>query len=331
MKDLLNRLTNYESLSRDEAKNLLCRLISENNNDSMIAAVLTSYIMRNITTDEILGFRDSMKEMSKQIDLSMYNTIDIVGTGGDHKNTFNISTLASFVVAGAGYHVAKHGNFGSTSVCGASNVLEHLGVRFSSNEGLIQRSLDNSGIAYLHAPLFNDGMKSVANVRKSLGIRTIFNILGPLLNPSEPDKLLLGTYNLEMARLYAYICQQSGQDFLIVNSLDGYDEISLTAPFKVISIHREGIYNPADLGYETYSQQSICGGQSIESSAKIFLSVLDNKATKAQKDCVCINAAFAIHLADPDKSLTEAMNIAEESLLSKKALNAFRKFQQINS
>lgn len=331
MKDILNRLTNHEVLSRTEARDLLSGLIYNKKNNSEIAAVLTCYIMRSITIDEILGFRDSLRGMSEQIDLSMYKTIDIVGTGGDQKNTFNISTLACFVVAGAGYHVAKHGNFGSTSVCGASNVLEYLGIRFSSEEDIIRRSVEESGIGYLHAPLFNNGMKYVAEVRRNLGIRTIFNILGPLLNPSDPQKLLLGTYNLELARLYAYIYQESGQNFLIVNSLDGYDEISLTSPFKAINGTGEKIYHPADFGYELCTQQSIYGGNSIESSAEIFIKILKNEATEAQKNCVCINAAFAIHLADPAISLKEALFMAEESLSSGRALSKFRKFQQINS
>lgn len=330
MKKTLNRLIDHQTLSRDEARDLLLSLTSSEVNESQIAALLTTYLMRSITIDEILGFRDAMFTMTKQVDLTAYDAIDIVGTGGDGKNTFNISTLASFVVAGAGYNVAKHGNFGATSVSGASNVLEYFGVKFSSDESRLQKSIEKSGVAYLHAPLFNEAMKRVAPVRKSLGIRTLFNILGPLINPARPNKMLLGVYNLKLARLYAYIYQQTGQKFAIVNSLDGYDEISLTSDFKVIHPDYEEIYSPSDFGFHQYDQQALSGGSSIASAATIFEQVLNNTSTVPQKNCVILNAAYAIQICNSGISINEAIDAATKSLESGAAKKAFSTFLTIN-
>lgn len=330
MKKTLNRLIDHQTLSRDEARDLLLSLTSSEVNESQIAALLTTYLMRSITIDEILGFRDAMFTMTKQVDLTAYDAIDIVGTGGDGKNTFNISTLASFVVAGAGYNVAKHGNFGATSVSGASNVLEYFGVKFSSDESRLQKSIEKSGVAYLHAPLFNEAMKRVAPVRKSLGIRTLFNILGPLINPARPNKMLLGVYNLKLARLYAYIYQQTGQKFAIVNSLDGYDEISLTSDFKVIHPDYEEICSPSDFGFHQYDQQALSGGSSIASAATIFEQVLNNTSTVPQKNCVILNAAYAIQICNSGISINEAIDAATKSLESGAAKKAFSTFLTIN-
>lgn len=330
MKNTLNRLIDHQTLSRNEACQLLLSVTNNQVNESQIAALLTTYLMRSITIDEILGFRDALLSMTRQIDLKAYDAIDIVGTGGDGKNTFNISTLSSFVVAGAGYHVAKHGNFGATSISGASNVLEYFGVKFSKDEARIQESIEKSGVAYLHAPLFNEAMKRVAPVRKALGIRTLFNILGPLINPAQPDKMLLGVYNLKLARLYAYIYQQTGQAFAIVNSLDGFDEISLTADFKVIYPDYEEICSPPDFGFQQCNQQELSGGLSIESAADIFGRVLNNTSTEAQKNCVIINAAYAIQTSNSGISIHEAIQAARESLESGAAKKAFSTFLTIN-
>lgn len=330
MKHTLNRLIDHQTLSRDEAHRLLLSVTNNEANESQIAALLTTYLMRSITVDEILGFRDALLSMTLQADLSAFDAIDIVGTGGDGKNTFNISTLASFVVAGAGHNVAKHGNFGATSVSGASNVLEYFGVKFTNDESCLRESIEKSGVAYLHAPLFNEAMKRVAPVRKSLGIRTLFNILGPLINPARPSKMLLGVYNLKLARLYAYIYQQTGQTFAIVNSLDGYDEISLTSDFKVIHPDYEEICSPSDFGFQQHDQQALSGGDTIASAAAIFGQVLNNTATTPQKNCVIINAAYAIHTCSPGISIGEAIALATKSLESGAAKKAFSTFLTIN-
>ena len=300
-------------------------------NENQIAAFITVYLMRSITIDELAGFRDALLEMRVPVDLAEYDAIDIVGTGGDNKNTFNISTAACFTVAGAGYNVVKHGNYGSTSVSGASNVIEQHGVRFTSDTDVMRRSLDECNIAYLHAQYFNPALKIVAPVRKNLGVRTFFNMLGPLVNPTLPRRQMLGVYNLKLARLYHYMYQQTGTDFTIVNSLDGYDEISLTSDFKVLSNYEETIYSPQEIGFPVVREQELYGGRGVEEAAEIFDRVLSNRATEAQKNTVVVNAAFAIRTIDPNLSLENAIGQARESIESGKAGKVFRKFVEINS
>ncbi len=331
MKALLNSLVEYQSLTEQEAYNLIMHVNNQEFNPAQLAAILMCYEMRTLSLNELKGFRSALLESSTKIDLSAYNAIDIVGTGGDAKNTFNISTLACFVVAGAGYKVAKHGNFGSTSVSGASNVLEHLGIRFTMDEGLLQKSIEKSGVAYLHAPLFNETMKFVAPVRKSLGVRTLFNILGPLINPANPAKILLGVYNLKLARLYAYVYQQMQQEYTIVNSLDGYDEISLTSPFKTIQVSGEKVFTPEELGFCTVSQSALDGGSSVADAARIFMDILEGKGIQARKQSVILNAAFAIQTLSPEMKITEAIDKASYSLESGAAKKAFSIFHQINT
>ena len=265
------------------------------------------------------------------IDLSAYQPIDIVGTGGDGKNTFNISTCACFVVAGAGYRVAKHGNYGATSVSGASNVMELHGVKFTNDAQRLIRSIENCNMAYLHAPLFNPAMKTVAAIRKALGVRTLFNLLGPLINPCLPAYQLLGVADLPQMRLYPNTLQRLGIGFAVVNNLDGYDEISLTDEFKVMTNRYETIYRPADLGFSIARQEELYGGDTPQEAARIFDNVLENRATKAQTDCVLINASFAIQAVEPMKRIEECVAIARESLESGKALKTFRKFIELNA
>ncbi|MBB3185838.1 anthranilate phosphoribosyltransferase [Microbacter margulisiae] len=263
--------------------------------------------------------------------LSEYNPIDIVGTGGDNHNTFNISTLSCFVVAGAGYKVAKHGNYGATSVSGASNVMEQHGVKFTRDNDLLRRSIEETNMAYLHAPFFNLALKTVAPVRKALQVRSFFNVLGPLVNPIQPKRNMLGVFNLKMARLYYYMYQQENVDFSIVHSLDGYDEISLTSDFKVIDKNGEKMYTPELLHFERVSQAALDGGKTPEDAARIFDNVLQNKATLAQKNVVVINAAFAIRTINPELSLEECIDQAKNSIESGAALNTLKKFIALNS
>ena len=270
--------------------------------------------MRNISVEELTGFRDALLEMHIPVDLSEYAPIDIVGTGGDGKNTFNISTAACFVVAGAGYPVVKHGNYGATSVSGASNVMEQHGVQFTSDMSRLRKSMDMCNIAYLHAPLFNSAMKAVAPVRKALGVRTFFNMLGPLVNPALPKYQLLGVYNLPLLRLYNYVFQESDTRFAVVHGLDGYDEISLTGEFKVATSTTETIYTPESIGFNRYCEQDLDGGKSPDEAARIFDRVLQGEATPAQTDCVIANAAFAIQVIEPEKSLADCIALARESM-----------------
>lgn len=330
MKHYLSQLIEGSTLTREDTHNIMLGIVQQKYNDCQIAALLMALQTRGATVDELLGFRDGLLETGKRVNLDNYNTIDIVGTGGDGKNSFNISTCASFVVAGAGYKVTKHGNGGSTSVSGASNVLQGHGVKFTDNEDILRRSLDEAGICYLHAPLFAYGMKFVGPVRKALGVPTCFNLLGPLVNPCRPKNSLHGTATQAQMRLYTNIHQKIGDHYGVVTSYDGYDEISLTSGFKINTNHFEKVYTPLEMGLNYVRQEDIYGGNTAEEAMRIFDSVLENRSTEAQKSVVIANAACAISIMDLSKSMDETILIARESLESGKALTAFKKFVDIN-
>lgn len=331
MKDLLYRLFEHQYMGRSEAQKVLAGIAAGKYNSEQVSALITVFLMRSISVEELAGFRDALLEMRRPADLSAYEPIDIVGTGGDGKNTFNISTAASFVVAGAGYNVVKHGNYGATSVSGASNVIERHGVRFTDDPDRLRASLDACRIAYLHAPLFNPAMKAVALIRRNLAVRTFFNLLGPLVNPALPKYQLLGVYNLSLFRLYNYAYQSGGTRFGVVYSMDGYDEISLTSEFKVATPEKEQVFTPEQIGLGRCRPEELSGGDTPEEAARIFDSVLNNTATAARRDCVVANAAFAIRVICPEKEVAECLDEARESLLGGKAAAAFRKFVEINS
>ncbi|NDW19536.1 anthranilate phosphoribosyltransferase [Dysgonomonas sp. 216] len=332
MKQILNRLFNHQHLSRSESKDILTRMAAGEYNNAQIAAFISVYLMRSISIDEFLGFTDALLDLRMNVDtLSAYNPIDIVGTGGDNKNTFNISTLSCFVVAGAGHKVAKHGNYGATSVSGASNVMEQHGVKFTSDVSKLEKSLDKTNIAYLHAPLFNNALKIVAPVRKDLGVRTFFNMLGPVVNPIMPKRNVLGVFNLKMARMYHYMYQQTDCDFSIVHGLDGYDEISLTGDFKVINKTQEIIYSPEEVGLVRCREEDLNGGDTPEEASKIFDNVINNEATDAQKNAVIANAAVAIQTINNSLSFEEAISQARESIESGNAKRTFSKFLEFNT
>lgn len=331
MKQILYKLFEHQYLGREEAREILQNISLGKYNEAQVASLITVFLMRNISVEELCGFRDALHEMRTPIDLSEFEAIDIVGTGGDGKNTFNISTCACFTVAGAGYPVVKHGNYGATSVSGASNVMEQHGVKFTTDRDILRRSMEECNIAYLHAPLFNPALKAVAPVRKALAVRTFFNMLGPLVNPILPKYQLLGVYNLPLLRLYSYTFQESQSKFAVVHSLDGYDEISLTSEFKVATNGNEKIYTPEGLGFDRYQEEQLDGGNTPEDAARIFDNVLNNKATAAQKNVVIANAAFAIQVIEQEKSLEECIAIAKESLESGKARLTLKNFLEINS
>lgn len=330
MKDILNRLIANQVLSREEAKEVLTGLATGQYNNSQIAAFLTVYLMRAIRVEELEGFRDAMLELCNPVDLDGYNTIDVCGTGGDGKNTFNISTISSFIVAGAKVNVAKHGNYGVSSVSGSSNVLEYLGVKFSGNADQMKRSLDESGICFMHAPLFHPAMKNVAPIRKELGVKTFFNMLGPMVNPAFPPNQLVGVFSLELARLYGYLYQNDGKNFAIVHSLDGYDEVSLTGDFKIISNRSEELVSPNGLGFKLLNQQELHGGDTIEDSAVIFENILGGNGTEAQKSAVLANAGLAISTV-LESTYQEGIERAKESLDGGAAFKSFKNFLRVNS
>ena len=329
MKSILNRLIRHELLSKEEARQMIINIADGKYNSSQIASFLTVFMMRSISLQELEGFREALLELCIAVDLSEFETIDLCGTGGDEKDTFNISTLSSFVTAGAGIHVSKHGNYGVSSGCGSSNVLEHLGIRFSNDENFLKRCMDQAGICILHAPLFHPAMKNVAPVRKDLGVKTFFNMLGPLVNPSFPKYQLTGVFNLELARLYHYLFQKTEQQVTILYDLKGYDEISLTGPAKVLSKNSERILTPADFGVQPLQASDISGGSSVASSASIFMNVIENKGTQAQQNVVCANAGMAIATALNIRPI-EGFEKAKESLLSGKALRALTTLQKLS-
>lgn len=330
MKDILYKLFDHRYLGRAEACRILRDIASGAYSPEQVASLITVFLMRSITVDELLGFREALLEMRVPVRLDDYRPIDIVGTGGDGKNTFNISTCACFVVAAAGYPVVKHGNYGATSVSGASNVMEQHGVRFTTDEALLRRSIEQTGIAYLHAPLFSPALKAVAPIRKSLAVRTFFNVLGPLVNPALPACQLLGVYNLPLLRLYSYVYQASGTQYAVVHSLDGYDEISLTSTFKVATAQHEKIYEPEALGFARCREEELCGGETPEEAARLFDRVLDGTATAAQQDVVIANAAFAIQTVCPRKPLSDCIGEAREALVSGRAKDTLRRFVELN-
>lgn len=325
MKKILNHLFENKTFSRAEAQKILTSIALGEFNTSQIAAFITAYGMRNITVEELQGFRDAMLDLCIKVDLSDFELVDLCGTGGDGKDTFNISTLASFVVAGAGHKVAKHGNYGVSSGCGSSNVMEYLGYTFTNDQDVLKRSLENAGICFIHAPLFNPAMKTVAPIRKELGVKTFFNMLGPMVNPAQPKNQIVGVFSLELARLYAYLYQDTDKNYTILHAVDGFDEVSLSCDVKTFSKKGEALLKVADLGFEQIDEQEIKGGDTVESSAEIFMKVLKGEGTDAQQNVVLCNAALAIQTIDHTKSFSDCYYEAEASLLGKEALASFNK------
>jgi len=331
MKQILNHLFEHQFLSSEEAAEIMLNIGSGKYNEYQIAAFMSVFLMRSITVDELAGFQKALLDLCHRVDLSEFDPIDIVGTGGDAKNTFNISTISCVVLAGAGYKVAKHGNYGATSVSGSSNAMEQHGVKFTTDVDKLKRSIEKSNMAYLHAPMFNAALKTVAPIRKALGVRTFFNLMGPLVSPVKPRRQCLGVYNLKMARLYEYTYQQTGVDFAIIHSLDGYDELSLTGDMKIVRNTGEEVVKPTDLGFQTVKPEELFGGETVEKASELFDSVLSNTCSDAQKNVVLANSAVAIQVIDPKLSFADAVAIARESLDSGQALKSFRTFIELNS
>lgn len=323
MKEILNRLINQEHISSEEAKNVLVNISEGKYNQSQIASFLTVYMMRSITIEELRGFRDALLELCIPVNLEDYNTIDLCGTGGDSKDTFNISTLSSFITAGAGVKVAKHGNYGVSSASGSSNVMEYLGIKFTNDVNFLKRSLEAANICVLHAPLFHPAMKNVAPIRKELGVKTFFNMLGPMVNPAFPKNQMVGVFSLELLRLYSYLYQESDKKYAIVHALDGYDEISLTGKTKVVSNNSETLFTPETIGFSTIEQNEIYGGNSVKMAAEIFKSIINGEGTAAQNNVVLANAGLAIATAK-DISHTEGIELAKESLFSGNARDSLK-------
>ena len=326
MKNYLQKRISGEILSKQEAKEALSIIAKGEANNSHIASFLTTYMIKHITVDELEGFRDAMLDLALTVDLSEFSPMDVCGTGGDGKDTFNISTTSSFVVAGAGQRVAKHGNHGVSSSVGSSTVLEYLGVKFSNDENYLKTKIQEAGICFLHAPLFHPAMRFVGPIRKELGMKTFFNMLGPILNPAQVKKQVTGVYNQEILGIYAELFQKTEGNFGVLFGLDGYNEISLTSDFELITNRGKETFSPEQMGFTKCKQEDLHGGNNVEQSAKILISILENKGTKAQTEVVLANAAIALYCADDDLSLSDAILMAKESVNSGKALNSFKKF-----
>jgi anthranilate phosphoribosyltransferase len=331
MREILNHLFEHKTLNRIEAEKVLTNIAKGNYSESEIAAFLTVYLMRSITVDELTGFRDALLNHCIRVDLSEFDPMDVCGTGGDGKDTFNISTLSTFVLAGAGIKVAKHGNYGVSSTCGSSNILEYFGYKFSTHNSKLKREIDQSGVCFLHAPLFNPAMKNVVPVRRALKIKTFFNMLGPMVNPSFPTKQLIGVYSMELARLYNYLYQQSSIEYMIIFSLDGYDEVSLTSDFKYILNGVEQIVSPEKMNYKKVLPSELSGGRSVPEAGDLFMKIIKGEGTTTQNNVVTINSQMALKCYYPAKSFEECREIASESLLSGKAYKSFIKLIELQS
>ncbi len=329
MKKILNYLFEHRTLSREDAREILISIGKGAYNEHELSGFMTVYLMRSITIDELMGFRDALLELSVAVDFEGKKVIDVVGTGGDGKNTFNISTLSCFIIAGAGHPVAKHGNYGASSVSGASNLMESVGYKFKNDQHALRKELEVSNMCFLHAPFFHPALKTVGPIRKNLRVRTFFNLLGPVVNPSKPAYQLIGVYNLEIARLYTYLLQHDATSFAIVHSLDGYDEISLTSDVKVITSDGEKLYSPSSLGGLVANASDIAGGDKVEDAVKIFMNILEGKGTKAQNAVVCSNAAMGLMLTDEYNDYSAAFQAASESLQSGKALSSLKKLIEL--
>jgi len=325
MKKILQYLFEHKALSREQAKDVLMNIGKGLYNEHEVTAFMTVYLMRSVTIEELQGFQDALLELCVKVDLNGFPVIDIVGTGGDGKNTFNISTLSCFIVAGTGQKVAKHGNYGASSISGASNVMEQLGYKFKNDPSRLKKEVDEANICFLHAPMFHPALKTVGQIRKNLGIRTFFNMLGPMVNPAFPPFQLIGVYNLEMARIYNYLLQLSDKAFTIIHGLDGYDEISLTNDTKVITNNGESVMTPEQLGHRMVNPSDIYGGNSVEEAAKIFSKILKGEGSWAQNAVVLANAAMALHCTGNFKTYDDAYGKAVESLESGKANEVLKK------
>lgn len=329
MKDVLNRLINHETITSQEAKQILVNISNNQYNQSQVVCFLSVFMMRSITIEELQGFRDALLELCIAVDLNQFNPIDLCGTGGDGKDTFNISTLASFITAGAGINVVKHGNYGVSSPCGSSNVMEFLGIKFSNNIDFLKNTIEQTGICILHAPLFHPAMKNVAPIRRELGVKTFFNMLGPMVNPAFPKNQIVGVFNLELQRLYGYLYQKTNKNYSIIHDLEGYDEISLTGKTKLISNHTETLFEPQDLGLPLIKPNAILGGHTVASSATIFMNIINGNGTEAQNNVVCANAALAI-ATTKQISHKAGFEMAKESLLSGKAKASLNKLIELS-
>ncbi|AZI32004.1 anthranilate phosphoribosyltransferase [Kaistella carnis] len=321
MKEILQYLFDHQTLSKAQAKSILLEISKNIFNEIEVTSFVTVFLMRSITLAELEGFTEALHQLAPKIDLGTEDLVDIVGTGGDGKNTFNISTLASLVVAGTGQKVAKHGNYAASTISGASNVLETLGYRFKETEEELKSDLEKGNFCYLHAPIFHTSLKSIAPMRKNLGLKTFFNMLGPLINPAQPKYTMIGVANLEIARIYQYLLQKKNADFLLVNALDGYDEISLTNDTKMIDKYGEKIYSAEELQFRNIESESIFGGNSIEEAAEIFKSILEGKGTYEQNAVVLANAAMALNNTEKFGNYKNCLMMAKESLMEGKALN----------
>jgi anthranilate phosphoribosyltransferase len=331
MKAILGKLFDHKKLSKAEAKEILINISAGKYNEAQISAFITVYLMRPIAVEELQGFREALLELCVRVDLEGVETIDVCGTGGDGKNTFNISTLSSFVLAGAGYKVSKHGNVGVSSNSGSSDVLQHLGYQFSNDVDKLKRQLDKANICYFHAPLFHPALKTVGPIRKQLSVKTFFNMLGPIVNPAQPKYQLTGVFSLELARLYQYIFQQiPNKQFAIVHALDGYDEVSLTGDFKLKMNSKEATISPQSIGKQILTQESLFGGDTVGEAGVIFMSILRGEGTTAQNDAVAVNAGVAIHCIKPTVSLVDCIAEAEAALVSGKALKALETLISLN-
>lgn len=329
MSSLVEDILEGRRLSVEEGRSLMEEMLHDQFPLPRVAALVTCIRVRGVTVDLLDGFSQALLDAATPVDLRTDNLVDVCGTGGDGKDSFNISTTVAFILAGAGYKVAKHGNVAVSSSCGSSNVLEALGVPLTADTSRLQRSLEQSGVCFLHAPLFHPALRRFGPMRKELGFKTVFNALGPLVNPVRPSYQFAGVYNLELQRLYSTLLQRRGGRFAVVHSLDGYDEVSLTGVARVTT--RQGTYElrPRDLGVSTLSPESIRGPGDAVAGAALITAILEGRGSSAHEDVTCANAAVAIHSFEGGGELSYCMERARESLRSGRALQALRRSKEV--
>ena len=326
MKNTLTKIIERQPLTFQEAKNIIYAIAEEKINDAQIVAILVGLQMRGLQLDEIKGFREALLELCLPIELDGNNALDLCGTGGDGKNTFNISTTTSFVVSAMGYKVIKHGNYGVSSFCGSSNVLEELGYTFTNDSKLLDKQLHDSNICFLHAPLFHPTLMKVGPLRKNLGIRTFFNSLGPLVNPVQPNFQITGTFNLELAKIYQHLLKDERNEFRVVYGMDGYDEFTLTEQTRILGKKSDEYLNAQTFNVNPVNSESIYSGNSIKEAAQIVKSILGGQSTLEQTNVIAANTALALQCFHPNEQIQDLFNEANSFI--KKGLAA--KFHKLN-
>jgi len=326
--NFLKKILRQEQLNINESEAFIHAIANDEFSEVELGGILTAIQMRGLTLDEFKGFRNALESYADRVSLYTNEAIDVCGTGGDGKDTFNISTTTAFILSAMGYKVIKHGNYGVSSICGSSNVLEYLGFNFTKDEQVLNQQLEKQNICFIHAPLFHPVLKKVAPVRKQLGVGTFFNAMGPLLNPIQPKFQLTGTYSLELAKIYQVLLRDKRQSFKVVYALDRYDELTLTADARVLGNNSDEILNANSFGVEVTSPENLKGG-SIEQSANMLRSILGGHASEELINVVASNTALGMSCFHPEKQYKILFEEAKAFISSGQAIKFHKQFNTV--